>query len=646
MEEITHINSGEIINEVKATDKINLVSIGSFNDLEFIIGNYQRGYKWGKKEILELLNDINEYNSIGFYCLQPLILYANTESELLKIESDIYVRKQNEIIDGQQRTTTIYLMLEYLKYKGFVGSNIGYKIRFNTRDRSREFLDNHLGIIYNINIDSVTVEDISADKFDDYETLNVLWRVFIDKNINYDNSDVYHFFVVNIMIRKWLSNFITNGGNVVEYVDKLLNSVKVIWYELAKNQRDITKKDIIKVFQNNNSNKIKLTNSELIKALFTLQIKQNHIAEIAEFETNRFAMEWDMIENQLQDKSFWYFVCSNIEDYDDGTHIDLLFDIINQRPQKTDNLYSYRKYEKKFNQKEILDWNTVLELYFKLLDWYNDKATYHYTGFLINTRISNLQTIYKLSQNRKKNSFLFELKNLIRKEFRKMKHDEPIYILENLDYEKDKNAVKTVLLLFNILYYINDHSEHKFPFELYVEEDWSIEHINPQNPRELDFESYKNWFYELVKDLGDEKTNIKNEIFSLFNAVSAIDELSKEEQKKLDEISNILKINSNTHKIENLALLDRNTNSALGNNLFNKKREKILLFDSIGKAEVNKKNVPVFIPNETKNVFNKSYSGSQSLKENRWSATDAKCYKNKISTRLGEFYNTPLSDEK
>lgn len=150
---------------------------------------------------------------------------------------------------------------------------------------------------------------------------------------------------------------------------------------------------------------------------------------------------------------------------------------------------------KKYNQNEVLDWNVILELYYKLLDWYNDKSTYHYIGFLINANISSLPKIYKLSHNRKKDDFLDKLKKQIIKEFKKIKDEELVYQLDNLDYDKNKNAVKTVLLLFNVMYYVNDHSNHKFPFELYVEENWSIEHINPQNPRDLDdFESYKNWF--------------------------------------------------------------------------------------------------------------------------------------------------------
>lgn len=57
------------------TNTILLLPVNELQGITFEIGNYQRGYKWGKKEILELLNDIYEYKAdSGLYCLQPLIL--------------------------------------------------------------------------------------------------------------------------------------------------------------------------------------------------------------------------------------------------------------------------------------------------------------------------------------------------------------------------------------------------------------------------------------------------------------------------------------------------------------------------------------------------------------------------------------------
>lgn len=73
--------------------------ISSLLGKSFVVKDYQRGYKWDKKEILELLNDFNEHEvNEGKYCLQPIIV---RETE---------VDGSLELIDGQQRITSLYLL--------------------------------------------------------------------------------------------------------------------------------------------------------------------------------------------------------------------------------------------------------------------------------------------------------------------------------------------------------------------------------------------------------------------------------------------------------------------------------------------------------------------------------------------------------
>ena len=68
----------------------------------FFVPAYQRGYRWGK-EAIKLLDDISEIDDKRDYryCLQPIVVKKN--ENLL------------ELIDGQQRLTTIFLILKKLK---------------------------------------------------------------------------------------------------------------------------------------------------------------------------------------------------------------------------------------------------------------------------------------------------------------------------------------------------------------------------------------------------------------------------------------------------------------------------------------------------------------------------------------------------
>ena len=83
-----------------------LKSIGEILNKNFYIPSYQRGYRWDKQQVLELLNDIYEFSKkkskeeSEFYCLQPIVLLKDEENDYYKV------------IDGQQRLTTILLILK------------------------------------------------------------------------------------------------------------------------------------------------------------------------------------------------------------------------------------------------------------------------------------------------------------------------------------------------------------------------------------------------------------------------------------------------------------------------------------------------------------------------------------------------------
>ena len=66
---------------------------------EFFIPSYQRGYRWGENEVIRLLDDVYT-NGKKNYCLQPIVV---------RKKGDAY-----ELVDGQQRFTTLYLIYKYM----------------------------------------------------------------------------------------------------------------------------------------------------------------------------------------------------------------------------------------------------------------------------------------------------------------------------------------------------------------------------------------------------------------------------------------------------------------------------------------------------------------------------------------------------
>ena len=76
----------------------------------YYIPNYQRGYRWGEDEVTKLLDDIWDFAShrkSQFYCLQPLII-------LPQEPSDVERAVRYEVLDGQQRLTTLNLIVHYI----------------------------------------------------------------------------------------------------------------------------------------------------------------------------------------------------------------------------------------------------------------------------------------------------------------------------------------------------------------------------------------------------------------------------------------------------------------------------------------------------------------------------------------------------
>lgn len=108
---------------------------------KFIIPHYQRGYRWERQEVSELIDDLwafhKDRESGDFYCIQPIVL--------LKTEENTY-----EVLDGQQRLTTLYLILSFLEDRRF---DDGYNqelfsLNYQTRKdcetflREKKFIDN------------------------------------------------------------------------------------------------------------------------------------------------------------------------------------------------------------------------------------------------------------------------------------------------------------------------------------------------------------------------------------------------------------------------------------------------------------------------------------------------------------------------
>lgn len=572
---------------------LKLKSIYELLDESFFIPSYQRGYRWSKEQVVDLLNDIWEFtkkdkNKDEFYCLQPIVVlkekFFEKDEELLRFR----------VVDGQQRLTTIKIIMTYInaRFTEEFKKKI-YDISYETRKNSEDYLNN-----------------IKDDKKD----LNI---------------DYFHIFEAYSNVKEW---FLEKQSYINDIESILLNRTKFIWYEINSQEQDE-----IDVFTRINMGKIPLTNAELVKALLLRSDNFNKDDDYIKLKQLEIASEWDTIEYKLQDNNFWYFLNNTQKDADKDTRIEFIFDLIANVPKDNeDPFFTFHHFNQILNdnQKNIDEiWKLVKKYFMTFVEWYENNKVYHLIGYLISIGVT-IKEIELESQNLSKDNFIAYLEQQIKRKLSKIQ-------LNDLEYSKNDQDIKKVLLLHNIITLIDNSSQMRFPFDKYKDknEKWSLEHIHAQNSQGLDSdEKRKSWLLETKKEIEkieDLAVEQKNTILTKINNTINQNKFSESEFNEVQQ--NIFELfgDYDLHTIDNLALLSGKHNSKLNNSIFPIKRDIIIELDKKG----------LFIPICTKNAFLKYYSKNLS-QVYFWSEDDRNHYYKDIEEKLvGKFLRTTAKEE-
>jgi len=638
------------------TNIIQLKSVRELMNCNYFIPAYQRGYRWTKPQIDDLLNDIYSFadkknkDEKEFYCLQPIVVRKLTESDINKLNGLIDRKEWDtyEVIDGQQRLTTLKILLRFLEEKILLG---------------RSTLKEEYGFeIYDIV----------------YETRPELKNIFASqlKQQNEENIDFSHITNAYYFINLWFRKKVDEGESLRDLCETIIRTlafdakrqkpegiVQVIWYE----QRDGS--NPVETFLRINLGKIPLTNAELVKALL-LQDGIYGDGELAELQKIEIAQKWDQIENSLHDDDFWWFISN--ESYHGSTRIEYLLNIIYQQELAKDEklqevtgddahqvfrfyFYELEKAKNILGVKEI--WEKIEELYDQISEWFRNQEWYHYVGFLIYNGRSVID-ILKIIENK---SLELQKKEILQSEFTEALIEEISGIIKNVEWssfitskdekEEDENDIKylkvgykksdlvrNLLLLYNLQFIVKQSIDNKlfyrFPFydfknlkdESGKSISWDIEHIDSSTDNQLDkIADQKMWLENAKIDIPyldletivqiDEylkKEKIGDEFYLLYDKIRKI----ANEENNDDELRD---------NIGNLTLLDSKTNRGYGNALFMTKRRKIIEKDKKG----------IFIPMQTKNIFLK-YNNVNNMKS-YWTKEDIHYYNLNIVETLSIF---------
>ena len=606
-----------------------ITSIDKLMGRTFFVPGYQRGYRWGRQEVEALLNDLWEFylqtdgEKNTFYCLQPIVLYKDEQA-------------RENLLDGQQRLTTIYLLLSYLdsrrREEGY--DKPLFTLEYATREDSADFL---------------------AKKLFASEESEVA-----------SNVDYHYMRAAYGYIKDWFTQAPKHPGAAGKLIPLLLDedgkgpNVRVIEYYVEDDS------DPIDVFLRLNQGKIPLTDAELTKALFLQSDKYDaKLLPYVSPKLDLIAGEWYAYEQQLSVPKFWHFI-SPYDAQSTPPSIRLLLELAARDLQSatsyknTPELWESKKYTHPYytifsdylqgysgeeRLKKIGEiWERIYTIFGLIPEWYEDQELYHYVGYLMCTesskRITLLRKLLKQAKTCTAPEFKASLRRAIGKKIERIR-------LNELSYEESQADIHQVLLLHNIHQHIFTSEQIRFPFDLYTKEKWSLEHIYAQQSEPLrNREEQIGFIEEHIATFREDAFGDDEETSSLIDELegirSQIQEPKKEESERVSLFEKALELitafevkhmgdTGPLHGLQNLCLLSRGVNSALSNRTFARKRAIM--------REIVMTATQEYIPMATRRVFLKYYSASP--KDNAyWRREDAEAYMEHIRS-VCKHYTSP-----
>jgi len=176
-----------------------------FKDRYFVIPDYQRGYSWETDEVEDLIKDIENLKSKDHKHYTGTIVMTNslTNPDTL------------EIIDGQQRLTTIIILISCIYYS----DTVKYASLYNLFLRRGEFGNRRVVLQPNaeasVIFNNLIIENTEGENLE------------IKSDVNISNAKKY--------ILKWIKK---RKNNIDTYLDIILNQLGFIFY-LTENEKEI-----------------------------------------------------------------------------------------------------------------------------------------------------------------------------------------------------------------------------------------------------------------------------------------------------------------------------------------------------------------------------------------------------------------------
>ncbi len=565
---------------------------------------YQRGYKWKPKHVRKLLEDIDKFNygDDKFYCLQNITIVPN---------DNVF-----NVVDGQQRLTTLTLLLHYLNEGELVKNKVKFpenSIRQETNTFLHELLDSP-----------------------DFDITELDWSTFLKSHSDFDHQDIFHLFHAYKEIDRWfMLKQEKQGFYLDDYKEKLLQHVKFIVNKVVESTGEE------KIFSNLNSKQIPLDGADLIRAALVTRVaieeskRETDVKNIVMVNERRIKIGWviDQMNNWWSEQNvanyFEKFVSIKSEEtggyslFNRKKHpINLLY-FLYAESEEQDKL-TLEFIETKNNHATSL-YKELLKLNNTLQDWYQDRKIYHLLGYLFNqTNSRSFKEVFgwwKQSGNR--DEFILRLKKHIKNDY----EDEDGELINFADLDENwyhNNTAKLVstLVLLDVIHSMRENQPF-VPFSGFSKKTNDIEHIFPQRPKEQkEKKAYVDFLNKYVVQIVTDRLDI-----------SEFDE-RKEEEEYIQSVDSFIEAqvkSIKTHSIGNLVLLYSSLNRSISNSSYGEKRSRVIEYFNQGN----------YIQPHTFHVFVRYFNDQKGENHDleHWTNIDIEANAQKIDETITNFLN-------
>lgn len=292
------------------------VFISFLSKRKYHIPEYQRGYKWKPESVLQLLKDIQHFKQEGskFYCLQNITITETKTSDNI----DVF-----NVIDGQQRLTTLIILLSFLNEIDIVKGKLIYSIRKETQHFIECFI--------------LTREIWNLEKNYQWDDIR---QIKNKENFNYNHQDIYYILSAADTIKKWFDPSAPKPHSESDFAKKLKKHVRLIINNVPQGNEE-------KIFSNLNTNRVPLDGADLVRAILITNVALEHTSYIQNPETKdivkinesrvRIGWELDVINNWWghPEKKIYFSEFISIED--DKS----IAPYFNRQTYPINNLYGY-----------------------------------------------------------------------------------------------------------------------------------------------------------------------------------------------------------------------------------------------------------------------------------------------------------------